>query len=178
MEPAAPALSEAETTQVDFLKTYQQQFQDNLAVAAETVLGEYCTKLRRKKRPPRDGPFLKAMALFHCEGESLGAIAPHIGLKTQVQVTRLLNLSRLRSDVRDVLLPRLQSAIQTEVLAVTSAERLETIAAALNHLLTEAVDEVMDEAASEARSPQRRRPRSRLARQLCQSLHGLSPELP
>jgi hypothetical protein len=158
VEPAAPELSEAEATQVDFLKTYHQQFHAHLASAVETVLGHYCTKLRRKKRPPRDGPFLKAMALFHCDGESLGAIAPQIELETQVQVTRLLNLSRLRSDVRDVLLPRLQSAIQTEVLAVTSAERLETIAAALNHLLTEAVDEVMAEAASEAKNPQKRAP--------------------
>ncbi|NJN20111.1 MAG: hypothetical protein HC812_01505 [Leptolyngbya sp. RL_3_1] len=116
------------------------------------------------------------MALFHCEGKSLGAIAPQIGLETQVQVTRLLNLSRLRSDLRDLLLPQLRAALQTEVLAVTSAERLETIAAALNHLLTAAVDEVIDEAASEAKNPQKQRPRSRLARQLCESVHGFSPE--
>ncbi|MGD1907276.1 MAG: hypothetical protein ACFB0C_15000 [Leptolyngbyaceae cyanobacterium] len=175
VEPVASDQSELETAEADFLETYHQQFQTQLTAAVETVIEQYCTKFR--KRSPKDQQFLKALALFHCEGESLGAIAPQIGLKDQVQVTRLLDLKRLRSDVRDVLLPRLQTAIQAEVLTVTSAERLEAIADVLNHWLTAAVDELVAEAKSEAQSPQKRRPRSRLARQLCKSAHGFSPEL-
>ncbi|MEO1299916.1 MAG: hypothetical protein AAFW75_29925, partial [Cyanobacteria bacterium J06636_16] len=120
---AAPPTTEADAQQIDFLQNYRDQVNAALAEAMTQTLQAYCEKLRRKK-VPKDQDFLQALALFHCEGQGMKAIAPQVGLTTQVQVTRLMNLKRLRADVRSSLLADLQRRVQDAVLAVTSAERL------------------------------------------------------
>lgn len=169
----APQVNES-TPQDDFLATYRQAFEAALAGAIADTLRAHCDQLRRKKSP-KDQAFLKALALFHCEGMGMKAIAPEVGLTNQVQVTRLMNLKRLRADVRNALLTRLQAQIQDAVLAVTSAERLQLIGDRLDALLAEEADHLIAEAESEAQIPHNRTAHSRFAQQLCTSLHDWLP---
>ena len=99
------------------------------------------------------------------------AIAPQVGLTTQVQVTRLMNLKRLRADVRNALLSQLRDRVQAAALAVTSAERLHEIGDHLDALLAEDADRLIAEAESEAKIPYNRTAKSVFARQLCESVH-------
>ncbi|MGF1523525.1 MAG: hypothetical protein ACFBSF_14510 [Leptolyngbyaceae cyanobacterium] len=167
---SAPLSTDADIQQIDFLQTYREQVKAALAEAMTQTLQVYCDQLRRKKAP-KDQAFLQALALFHCQGQGMKAIAPQVGLTTQVQVTRLMNLRRLRADVRNALLADLQSRVQDAVLAVTSAEHLHQIGDRLEALLAEDADRLIAEAESEAKIPQNRTARSLFARQLCKSLH-------
>ncbi|MEO0985096.1 MAG: hypothetical protein AAFY20_06055 [Cyanobacteria bacterium J06639_14] len=165
--------SETDHQQADFLQAYRKQVNVALAEAMTQTLQAYCEKLQRKKAP-KDQVFLQALELFHCQGQGMKAIAPHVGLTTQVQVTRLMNLKRLRADVRNTLLAYLQGRIQDAVLAVTSVERLQQIGDRLDALLAEEADRLIAEAESEAKIPQNRTAKSLFARQLCESLHAFS----
>jgi hypothetical protein len=98
-------------------------------------------------------------------------IAPRIGLTSQVQVTRLLNLKRLRADVRHLLVPQLTAAVRQEAAELVSADRLRTLDATLETLLSEQVDTLMADAAAEAQSPKPRKVKSRFAARLCAEIH-------
>lgn len=102
------------------------------------------------------------------------AIAPRLHLKNQVQVTRLMNLKRLRADVRNALLARLQRRVRDAVVEIASAERLHEIGDRLDALLAEETDRLVADAESEAKIPQNRTSRSLFARQICKSLHEFS----
>jgi hypothetical protein len=173
-ELEAPAPDETEQLHQDFLQRYRQTLAEGLAAVTAAVLNQYCQRLGRKD-PLKPQRFLQALALFHCQGESMGAIARQVGLKTQVQVTRLMALKRLRADIRDALLPRLQADIEATVLTVTSVDRLHTIDRLLRDYLAEVVDDLVQAAESEAQDPKKRIPRSALARQVCESVHHLIP---
>ena len=173
-EILASETSEADTQQADFLQTYREQVQEALAEAMTEVLTAYCQKLRRKQ-PSKAEAFLQALALFHCEGQGMKDIAPQVGLKTQVQVTRLMNLKRLRADVGQAWLTRLQARIQDAVLKVTSAEHLSEISHRLESLLAEEGDRLVAEATAEAQMAKNRTAKSLFARQLCASLQDLIP---
>ena len=166
---STPATTDADMQQIDFLQTYREQVNAALAEAMTQTLQAYCEKLRRKKAP-KDRAFIQALALFHCQGQGMKAIAPQVGLTTQVQVTRLMNLKQLRADVRNAFLANLQSRVQDAVLAITSAERLQQIGDSLDALLAEDADRLIAEAQAEAKIPQNRTSKSLFARQLCQSL--------
>ncbi len=164
---------ESDRQQDAFLDTYRQQLETALAEATAETLRAYCEKLKRKKQP-KDRLFLKALELFHCEGKSMKAIAPRLHLKNQVQVTRLMNLKRLRADVRNALLARLQRRVRDAVVEIASAERLHEIGDRLDALLAEETDRLVADAESEAKIPQNRTSRSLFARQICKSLHEFS----
>lgn len=168
-EIPSPQMHEADDPQDTFLQTYRQQLEISLEKAIAETLQTYCTKLQRKKTP-KDQAFLKALTLFHCQGKSMSAIAPEVGLTTQVQVSRLMNLKQFRADVRNALLTHLKSQVQDAVLAVTSVEQLQSLGDRLNALLAEEGDRVIAEAASEAQIPRDRPTRSLFARTLCQYL--------
>ena len=159
--------------QDEFLQMYRHQFETSLAAAMTATLQAYCEKFQRKKVPKTDA-FLKALSLFHCEGESMKAIAPKVGLPNQVAVTRLMDLKRFRADVRSALLSHLRSRVPEAVLTVTTAEQLQALGDRLDALLSEEVDRLIAEAESEAKIPHHRMTNSRFARQLCASLHCLT----
>ncbi len=167
---AASAPSDSDLQQDDFLQTYRQQFDEALAAAMTATLQVYCDKLGRKKLPQGD-VWLKALYLFHCEGEGMKAIAPKVGLPNQVAVTRLMNLKRFRADVCSALLTRLQAQVPDTVRQFTSPEQLQAVGDRLDALLSEEVTRLIDEAESEAKIPHNRTANSRFARQLCASLH-------
>jgi hypothetical protein len=171
-ELPTPEPSDSDVQQDDFLQAYRQQFEAALAVAMSATLQGYCDKLQRK-RSDRAKTFLKALHLFHCEGEGMKAIAPKLGMTNQVAVTRLMNLKRFRADVRNALLTQLQSRVRDTALDFTSAEQLQALGDRLDALLAEEADRLIDEAESEAQIPHNRTANSRFARQLCASLCDL-----
>ncbi|MBE7385091.1 MAG: hypothetical protein F6J95_027225 [Leptolyngbya sp. SIO1E4] len=162
--------SEAEENQDAFLKAYRQALQDCLENVLTQVMQANIAKLQ-KRRPPKNEAYVRGLYLFHCEGLSMGNLAAQVGLATQVQVNRLLQLKRLRADVRHLLIQQLQVRVRMEALDYISAERLNQIDQTLEHLLTERVDQVINEAASEAQIPQGRTAKSVFAHQLCQTIH-------
>ena len=95
--------SDSYSDRSDFLKSYQEQFQQSLDSSIEYVISTRLSKFKEKKaaKAPK---FLTALELFHCQGESMSAIAPIIGLQAQYQVTRLLKLKELRADIRHKML--------------------------------------------------------------------------
>jgi hypothetical protein len=125
-----------------------------------------------RRTPPQDQPYVQGLHLRLCEGVSMTQIAPRIGLTSQVQVTRLLNLKRLRSDVRHQLIPQLTAAVRQEAAEWVSADRLREIDATLEAVLSEQVDTLMADAAAEAQSPKPRKVKSRFAKRLCAEIHA------
>ncbi|MGB3137619.1 MAG: hypothetical protein WBB18_12510, partial [Nodosilinea sp.] len=125
-----------EDDQERFLATYRQALRQGLDQALAYVIQANIGRLQ-KRRPPKERAYVKGLQLFYCEDLSMGRLAPQIGLSSQVQVTRLLQLQRLRADVRHWLIPYLCDRVQAEVLKYLSADRLEQINQGLEQLLTE-----------------------------------------
>ena len=157
------------TEQDTFLSTYRDQFHQSLAEAMTETLSAYCDRLGSCKKP-KDQTFLKALCLFHCQGLTMTAIAPHVGLTTQVQVSRLMNLRQFRADVRNALLSRLQHRVRDGLLQIKTMEQLREMGDRLDAALADETDRLMAEAESETRMPHNRTTRSLFARHLCQSL--------
>ncbi|MGB5973965.1 MAG: hypothetical protein WBG38_11635, partial [Nodosilinea sp.] len=158
-----------EDDQERFLATYRQALRQGLDQALAYVIQANIGRLQ-KRRPPKERAYVKGLQLFYCEDLSMGRLAPQIGLSSQVQVTRLLQLQRLRADVRHWLIPYLCDRVQAEVLKYLSADRLEQINQGLEQLLTEQADRVMDEAEKNAHSPHAT-DRTLFADQLCETIH-------
>ncbi|HEY9880395.1 MAG TPA: hypothetical protein V6D29_18200 [Leptolyngbyaceae cyanobacterium] len=170
LTPARSVLEDEADNQSEFIEVYRTQLKTCLDHALVQVIQSQVTKLQKRK-PPKDQAFVQGLQLFHCEGLSMTAIAPKIGEDNQVQVTRLLNLKRLRTDVRLVLIPQLQHSIRDEALRFISADRLNQIDQTLDQILSDEVEKVIQEAASEAQIPKGRTAKSLFAYQLCQTIH-------
>ncbi|MEO1210464.1 MAG: hypothetical protein AAFX78_13065 [Cyanobacteria bacterium J06638_20] len=94
-----PEEQEAAANQQAFLQSYRDALLKAMDGAIAQTLSHRVATLSQRK-PAKDGAFLEGLHRFFCRGESMGAIAPHIGLTAQYQVTRLLNIKALRADIR------------------------------------------------------------------------------
>lgn len=132
----------------DFLKSYQQQFQASLDNSIEAVITTRLSKFKGKKAA-KAPQFITALELFHCQGESMGAIAPKVGLKAQYQVTRLLKLKELRIDIRHQMLVLMKdwTMEQSKLEDLASLKQRES---EIELALGEQIDLVLDEAEKEA----------------------------
>ncbi|MFQ3628924.1 MAG: hypothetical protein SNJ81_15285, partial [Cyanobacteriota bacterium] len=157
-----------------FLHRYRQVLDQLLGqtIAGAIALNVSCLS---RRTPPQDGPYVQGLHLRLCEGVSMTQIAPRIGLNSQVQVTRLLNLKRLRADVRHQLIPQLTAAVRQEAAELVSADRLRKMDATLETILSEQVDILIADAAAEAQSPKPRKVKSRFAERLCAEIHAFMP---
>ena len=160
--------------QDEFLQAYRQAMVKELNRAIAAVIQANIDRLRGRK-PPQDQAYVQGLHLFHCEGLGMGKLAPDIGLSSQVQVNRLLNLKRLRSDVRHRLLPQLYETVRRQALAYVSADRLQAIDQTLEVLLAEEVDDMLAAATAEAQQPKGRTAKSLFAHQLCTTIHPFMP---
>ncbi|MGB3308728.1 MAG: hypothetical protein WBG32_16960 [Nodosilinea sp.] len=160
--------------QDEFLQAYRQAMVKELDGAIAAVIQANIDRLRGRK-PPQDRAYVQGLHLFHCQGLGMGKLAPDIGLVTQVQVNRLLNLKRLRSDVRHRLLPQLYETVRRQALAYVSADRLKALDQTLETLLAEEVDDMLAAAAAEAQQPKGRTAKSLFAHQLCTTIHPFMP---
>lgn len=162
---------ETEDDSSRLLHRYRQVLDQLLGQTIVEAIAANVSRFSRRT-PPQDRPYVQGLHLRLCEGISMTQIAPRIGLTSQVQVTRLLNLKRLRSDVRHQLIPQLTAAVRQEASELLSAERLREIDATLETVLSEQVDTLMADAAAEAQSPKPRKVKSRFAERLCAEIHA------
>jgi len=156
----------------DFLQSFRQQFQKCLDTSIETVITNRLSKFKGKKAA-KAPQFLTALELFHCQGESMSAIAPQVELEAQYQVTRLLKLKELRVDIRHHMLQTMQewtvAQAQAKLASLTSLkQREQEIASALEQQIDLVVDEAEREV-SIADSTQ-----SILAKRICDYLDRCS----
>ncbi|MDY7020065.1 MAG: hypothetical protein SWJ54_01725 [Cyanobacteriota bacterium] len=168
----APEPSE-DNSQAEFLEQYHQQFLSCLDGSLVQVIDQRLNKLRRRKQDKSD-QFVKALNLFHCQGESMGFIAKQLGLKAQYQVTRLLNLKEFRADVRQTLLMQLRDRIVEFAKNYADAQQLRNLDQNLDHKLDEAlgeqIDQLIQEAESESHNAQESSSKSLFSQRLCEQL--------
>ena len=172
-QPAVVAPS-GEDDQEAFLGGYRQVLQQCLDGVLATAIEANMTRLKQRQ-PPRDQAYVRGLQLFHCEGLSMGNLASQVGLSSQVQVNRLLQLKRLRADVRHLLIPRLHQQVRDQAQAYIPPERLQQIDQTLEHLMVERVDAIIGAAATEAQAP-KRSGQSLFSQQLCQTIHQFVAE--
>jgi hypothetical protein len=154
----------------EFLKFYQAQFLACFDAAIAQVIQDVLAALQRKRKPVEQA-FLKALHLFHCQSQSMSEIAPQIGLKKQYEVTRLLKLNDLRTDIRQRSLATLRDRVLDQAKLYANAERLQQLDQQVDTILTAQISGVIEEAEAEAQSPNRTQSLPSLfARRLCQYL--------
>lgn len=153
----------------EFLQFYQDQFLSCVDRAIAQVIPTILENLQRKRKS--EAPFLNALHLFHCQGQSMSEIAPQVGLKKQYEVTRLLKLAELRADIRQRSLSELRDQVMEKAKLYADVDRLQQLEQRVELILDEQLSSVIAEAEAEAQSPVRNQPfRSLLARRLCHYL--------
>jgi hypothetical protein len=150
----------------EFLSSYRQQFLNCLELAISSVMNQWIARQKQEKKQK----FIQALKLFHCQGFSMTAIAPEIGLEKQYQVTRLMQLKDLRSDVRHKMLQELRQQIREIANIYINADELNAREEQIEMALSEQVDVVIDRAESEASTAKDRPLTSIFARYLCHYL--------
>jgi hypothetical protein len=166
---------EPEQEEENFLKFYREQMLTCLDQALAQVTHDRCIYVKRKKTSAEAEHFLIALKLFHCQGQSMGKIAPQVGLQEQYEVTRLLELRQFRANVRSHLLQLLLSSVQDQARAYTDLDptRLQRLNQQIEAILEEHITVLIQEAASEAAVAKRRPLDSLFARRLCHHLDHL-----
>lgn len=145
----ADSASSEDDVHINFwLESYWQQFRQSLDESIKAVITNRFNNLQRRT-PAKASKFITALKLFHCQEESMGAIAPQVGLKAQYQVTRLLKLGDLRADIRRHMLRRMQdwTMTQTELEDIDSLKQREH---EIELALAEPIDRVIDQAGRRA----------------------------
>lgn len=135
--------------QTEFLKFYRQQFIDCLDRAIEQVIRECFASLQRKDGQIAE-QFIKALKLFYCQGLSMSKIAREVGLQAQYQVTRLLKLKHLRTNIGARMLENLCHCIMDEARAYANPMRLQTLEQEVEVALEQQILTVIQEAEAEA----------------------------
>jgi len=154
-----------------FLQFYRRQFLTGLETAFTQVVSERV----KTQKTAKAQLFLQALQLFHCQGESMTAIAPVIGLQGQYQVTRLLKLKEFRADVRHCLLQYLKRVITDKATDYTTPEQLNQLDDQIEVALAEQIDAVIQQEQANTKTPKSYVVSSLFARILC---HYLDRQLP
>ncbi|HEY9659629.1 MAG TPA: hypothetical protein V6C65_14310, partial [Allocoleopsis sp.] len=168
-ETQAPESDLDRNDEQEFLTFYRNQVVRCLDQALEQVMNDRVTYLRRKKAPMVQ-PFLIALQLFHCHGQSMGEIAPQIGLQAQYQVTRLMDLKNFRANVKSNLLHLLFDSVLDQARHYTDPSYLQTLNHTLEAILDEQVSTLIQQAETEAAVAKQRPLKSLFARRLCHYL--------
>ena len=155
----------------DFLQAYQQQFKSSLDNAIAFVIEHKLSKFKGKKAA-KAPLYLTALKLFHCQGQSMGAIAKEIGLEAQYQVTRLIKLKDLRADIRQHILQLMSDWVVNQTQSNLSPEKLKQREQEIQLALGEQIDVVIEEAEKAANLAQSNN--SVLAQGICDYLDKLN----
>lgn len=168
---ASPFVSDSDDQddQTEFLRFYRQKFIDCLDQGVEQVTHARCSKLQRKDSQMAQ-QFLVALELFHCQGKSMGEIAPQVGLQAQFQVSRLLKLKDFRADVRQQMLETLRDRILEKAKAYTDPEHLRNLEQQVEVALDEQIAKMIHEAETEASIAKNHSSTSLFGRRLCRHL--------
>lgn len=149
-----PTTEPEDTDQQDeFLNRYRHEFRAVLTEAiGQTVLHRF-NHLHRKDEAKAQ-IFLEALFLFHCQAVHMTEIGRHLQLK-QYQLSRLLELLKLREDVKRHSVVRLRNRIRTIAAKYVTLEQLEQLMDEIDKALEEEVDRVLEEARAEASTANR-----------------------
>jgi hypothetical protein len=175
-----------ENDQREFLRYYRSAFSRCLDQALAQCVVERCQYLQKKSSQKKSSQtaklFVQALHLFHCQGQSMGDIAPQVGLNAQFQVTRLLKLKEFRANIQG----RLLQLLMTEVLEqarlyrdspsadLSVREFLPAFKQQIETALAEQIEQTIQQAESEAAVAKHRPLDSLLARRLCHYLDSQS----
>jgi hypothetical protein len=116
--------------------------------------------------------YFPALRLFHGDRISMGEIAPRVGLKRQDDVSRLLNLNHLRTQVRTQVLTQclgqIKPILQTQG-GLTCAQ-IDQAVAAIEALFAEQIDPILQEEEQRTRTPKAFDRPTRFAQAICDEL--------
>jgi hypothetical protein len=119
--------------------------------------------------------YFPALRLFHGDRISMGEIAPRIGLKRQDDVSRLLNLNHLRTQVRNLVLTQcfgqIKPILQTQG-GLTCAQ-IDQAVEAIEALFAEQIDPILQEEEQRTRTPKAFDRPTRFAQAICDELDEL-----
>ena len=162
--------------QDEFLRQYRRHLKGSLDIAIETVVEHRLQNLKKKRRfQDISRAWWKGLYLFHCCDVSMGDIAHEIGLKAQYQVSRLLQLKAMRTDIRQEMLRVLGAQVFESVQDFLPHAQLQKVDQELDSILAEQVDDLLNQAAAEASTARSCHPQSLYAERLC---HYLSRRMP
>ena len=130
----------------EFLSIYRQQFLKSLENAVSVVIPRRHNKIKE----PKKSSFINALQAYHCQGLSMTEIASNIGLK-QYEVTRLLKLKDLRSDIQQEILKTLVKQVQSLAITYTNPDELLEREQQIAIAIEEQTRTLIEEASSEER---------------------------
>ncbi len=159
----------SDTLQLEFLHAYRQQFRLCLGNAVEQVIRDRQQRLK----PPKDQAFCKGLYLFYCQGLSMTKIALEIGLNAQFEVTRLLKLKELRTDVRHRLLSCLRQYVLDKAKSYLGLDRLHHLDDQIDLALSEQVDTLLQADQASAATPKQYGSSQQFAQHICRYLDQL-----
>ncbi|MBD1874979.1 hypothetical protein H6F75_15940 [Nodosilinea sp. FACHB-131] len=171
-----PDLTPVPDEQEEFLGAFRQAVEQGLEGAIAQVIAANITRLSQKKTP-EDSVYVQGLHRFYCLGQTISALATELGLGNFAKARRLLDLQRLRADVRHRLIPTLYEQVRQEAADYSSPEQLQRLDQTLEAILAEHIDGLIAEDAAVAQSPNRSAPTSLFARQLCATIHQFMPAL-
>ncbi|GAB4131641.1 MAG: hypothetical protein Fur0046_00740 [Cyanobacteria bacterium J069] len=149
---AAP--DEAEQVQTAFLHKYRKELVSGMDQAIAQVMRDRLQDLQAR-RGQRDRLFLKALHLFYAQGFSMGEIAPLIGMGGQPQVSRLLKLNELRSQVRQQLLEQLTTQVYSLIQEYADESNLTVLKSQIDSVLVGEIENLMTADAAEVSTADR-----------------------
>ncbi len=153
----------------EFLAGYRQHFDSCLAQSVQQVIQARFIYLQGKKKQKAQN-FLLALHLFHCQGVAMKEIAPQLGLKDQPQVSRLLELKTLRSDIGRRMLLCLRNRVLHLAQCYLDPMQLVDLESKLQSLLGEEIDKQLENSKKENYIGHNRVMNSQLSQTICQYL--------
>ena len=151
---------EIDPEEEEFLRVYREQILLCLDQALAQVTDARFLYLQRRRPAARGEQFLIALRLFHCQRQSMGKIAPQVGLNAQYEISRLLEQKLFRANVRSQLLQLLLGSIQGQAKIYTDdPTRLQNLNQQIEAILQEHIDEII--------------PDSLFSRRLCRYLDSI-----
>jgi predicted DNA-binding protein YlxM (UPF0122 family) len=178
IEPFTPAPHEEDSLQDDFLFTYRQAFVSSLDRAIAQVISDRLQQLqlqnKRQQNKHCDRLFLTALTLFYVEDKSMTEIASLMGMGGQSQISRLLKLNELRTDIRHQLLLHLKAQVPQLTQEYVDPDRLATLDDQLANALAAETERVVAADETAARTVYRSS-RNLFAQRMCYYLAELAP---
>jgi hypothetical protein len=164
---------EIEPEEENFLIFYRQQMLACLDQALAQATHDRFVYLQRKNIEEAQ-QFLTALELLHCQGQSMGRIAPQVALNAQYQVTRLLQLDKFRENVQSRLLQLLLNSVLDQAATYIDPVRLQRLNRELKTVLEEDINKLIQQAKSETAVAKQGPLPSLFSRRLCHHLDHLN----
>lgn len=161
-----PDSNNDEDEQNEFLQFYRQEFTNSLDLALKTIINHRLSTLK-KQNNSLVNHYTTALHFYHCQGQTMAEIARQIGLQAQYQVTRLLKLKQLRTEVRQLMLKNLLASILNRALSYNNLNEAKNLEEKIEQMLSQKIEDVMQEAEAESTVIKKRPLPSLFAQRIC-----------